>query len=90
MQNALLGNAMTKDNDIKHKELAFEFMLNALRLKEGFDPMTFFERTGLVLSTLQPGLQQAIDKNLLVQTPKKIKPTERGFDFLSDLQALFL
>ena len=93
MQNALLGqfgNAVTQDDDIKHKELAFEFMLNALRLKEGFDPMMFFERTGLALSALQLGLQQAIDKNLLIQTPKKIKPTERGFDFLSDLQELFL
>jgi oxygen-independent coproporphyrinogen-3 oxidase len=90
MQNALLGNAVTQDDDIKHKELAFEFMLNALRLKEGFDPMLFFERTGLALSALQPGLQQAIEKNLLIQTPKSIKPTERGFDFLSDLQELFL
>ena len=90
MQNALMGNAVTQDGDIKHKELAFEFMLNALRLKEGFDPVMFFERTGLAMSALQPGLQQAIDKNLLIQTPKSIKPTERGFDFLSDLQELFL
>jgi oxygen-independent coproporphyrinogen-3 oxidase len=90
MRNALLGNAVTQDDDIKHKELAFEFMLNALRLKEGFDPVMFFERTGLALSALQPGLSQAIEKNLLIQTPKSIKPTERGFDFLSDLQELFL
>ncbi len=90
MQNALAGNAVTQDEDIKRKELAFEFMLNALRLKEGFDPALFFERTGLALSTLQVGLSQAIEKNLLIQTPKSIKPTERGFDFLSDLQALFL
>ena len=90
MQNALLGNAVTQDDDIKHKELAFEFMLNALRLKEGFDPVLFFERTGLASSALQPGLNQAIEKNLLIQTPKSIKPTERGFDFLSDLQELFL
>jgi putative oxygen-independent coproporphyrinogen III oxidase len=90
MQNAHLGNAVAQDDDIKHKELAFEFMLNALRLKEGFDPVMFFERTGMALSALQPGLQQAIEKNLLIQTSKSIKPTERGFDFLSDLQELFL
>jgi oxygen-independent coproporphyrinogen-3 oxidase len=90
MQNAILGNAVTQDEDIKHKELAFEFMLNALRLKDGFDPALFFERTGLALSALQSGLQQAIEKNLLIQNPKSIKPTERGFDFLSDLQELFL
>ena len=90
MQQALLGNAVTQDADIKHKELAFEFMLNALRLKEGFDPAQFFERTGLALTSIQGSLSEAVNKNLLVQTPKSIKPTERGFDFLSDLQELFL
>ena len=90
MQNASAGSAVAQDEDIKHKELAFEFMLNALRLKEGFDPALFFERTGLPLSTIQAGLSLSIEKNLLIQTPKSIKPTERGFDFLSDLQELFL
>lgn len=90
MQHALLGDAVALDNDIKHKELGFEFMLNALRLKDGFEPEVFFERTGLTLSSIQPAITQAIAKNLLVQTPKSIKPTERGFDFLSDLQELFL
>ncbi len=90
MQNALAGHAVTQDEDIKHKELAFEFMLNALRLKEGFDSALFFERTGLTLSSIQANLSLAVSKNLLIQTPKSIKPTERGFDFLSDLQELFL
>ena len=90
MQNALAGHAVTQDEDIKHKELAFEFMLNALRLKEGFDSALFFERTGLSLASLQAGLSLAVSKNLLIQTPKSIKPTERGFDFLSDLQEMFL
>ena len=90
MQNALAGNAVSQDEDIKHKELAFEFMLNALRLKEGFDPVLFFERTGLSLASLQVSLSLAVSKDLLIQTPKSIKPTERGFDFLSDLQEIFL
>lgn len=90
MQNALAGCAVTQDDEIKRKELAFEFMLNALRLKEGFDQTLFFERTGLALSTIQAGLSLAVEKNFLIQTPKSIKPTERGFDFLSDLQTLFL
>ena len=90
MQNALAGNAVSQDEDIKHKELAFEFMLNALRLKEGFDPVLFFERTGLSLASLQASLSLAVSKDLLIQTPKSIKPTERGFDFLSDLQEIFL
>ena len=90
MQKALSGNAVAQDDDIKHKELAFEFMLNALRLKDGFDTSLFYERTGLLLSSIQPALTLAVDKKLLIQTPKSIKPTERGFDFLSDLQEMFL
>ncbi|HMS26683.1 MAG TPA: radical SAM family heme chaperone HemW [Burkholderiaceae bacterium] len=90
MQKSLGGNAVAQEVDIKHKELAFEFMLNALRLKDGFDSDLFFQRTGLALSSIQADLTQAIDENLLIQTPKRIKPTERGFDFLSDLQELFL
>ena len=90
IQKALSGNAAAQDEDIKHKELAFEFMLNALRLKDGFDTSLFYERTGLLLSSIQPALTLAVDKKLLIQTPKSIKPTERGFDFLSDLQEMFL
>ena len=90
MQKAMSGNAVAQDDDIKHKELAFEFMLNALRLKDGFDTSLFYERTGLLLSSIQPALTLAVDKKLLIQTPKSIKPTERGFDFLSDLQEMFL
>ncbi|MBP8874557.1 MAG: oxygen-independent coproporphyrinogen III oxidase-like protein [Polaromonas sp.] len=90
MQKALSGNAVAQDDDIKHKELAFEFMLNALRLKNGFDTSLFYERTSLLLSSIQPALTLAVDKKLLIQTPKSIKPTERGFDFLSDLQEMFL
>ena len=90
MQKALSGNAVAQDDDIKHKELAFEFMLNALRLKNGFDTSLFYERTSLLLSSIQPALTLSVDKKLLIQTPKSIKPTERGFDFLSDLQEMFL
>ncbi|MBK7502391.1 MAG: radical SAM family heme chaperone HemW [Polaromonas sp.] len=87
---ALTGNAVAQEEEIKHKEIAFEFMLNALRLKDGFDSNLFHERTGLAISSIQSALTQAIEKDLLIQTPKSIKPTERGFDFLSDLQEIFL
>ncbi len=90
MQKAMGGDVMAQEECIQHKELAFEFMLNALRLKDGFEPNLFYERTGLLLSTIQPGLTQAVAKDFLIQTHKSIKPTARGFDFLSDLQEMFL
>lgn len=71
-------------------ELGFEFMLNALRLMEGFPISLFQSRTGLDISCLQPGLNQAIKKQLLTMDNDKIKPTPLGNRFLNDLMALFL
>ena len=71
-------------------ELPFEFMLNATRLKEGFELARFSERTGLPRSALQAALAQAEAKGLIARDFVRAWPTERGFDFLNDLQALFL
>jgi len=65
-------------------------MLNALRLREGFPLALFSERTGLPLSRIMPALQQAEAKGWIERDPAQLRPTERGFDFLSDLQELFL
>jgi putative oxygen-independent coproporphyrinogen III oxidase len=91
MTAAMQGNCVTVDDDIKHKELPFEFMLNALRLKDGVSLDYFLERTGLSANAIKNGLQAARDKGLMsADDPKKLQATERGFDFLSDLQELFL
>ena len=91
MDAAIKGAAITVDEDIKHKELPFEFMLNALRLKDGVSLDYFLERTGLSVNAIKNGLQAARDKGLMTQDDlKKLQATERGFDFLSDLQELFL
>ena len=71
-------------------DLLFEFMLNALRLKHGFDTSLFRDNTGLSLNLLLPGLEQARDKGLIEFDSVKIVPTELGFCHLNDLQALFL
>jgi oxygen-independent coproporphyrinogen-3 oxidase len=65
-------------------------MLNALRLKEGFALQDFTARTGLPLSAIEKPLEEAEAKGLIARDFARVKPTERGFDFLSDLQALFL
>jgi putative oxygen-independent coproporphyrinogen III oxidase len=71
-------------------ELPFEFMLNALRLVEGFSPALYRERTGLPLETVLPGVQQAVAKGLLSADVSCWRPSAKGLDFLNDLQALFL
>ena len=90
MERALAGDAVVSADEVKRAELPFEFMLNALRLREGFELQRFMERTGLPLSSIEPALRQALEKGLIERDATSVWPTERGFDFLSDLQALFL
>jgi putative oxygen-independent coproporphyrinogen III oxidase len=90
MDNALAGQPVSQDGEVSRADLPFEFMLNALRLRDGFAPAQFTERTGLALSAIEQPLQQAERKGLIERDLAWIQPTERGFDFLSDLQALFL
>jgi putative oxygen-independent coproporphyrinogen III oxidase len=84
------ANKVSNENEVARKELPFEFMLNALRLKEGVTLTQFLERTGLPPSSIATALETARSRGLLTADPVRIQPTERGFDFLSDLQQLFL
>jgi oxygen-independent coproporphyrinogen-3 oxidase len=90
MSQAFAGAAVAKEEEVSRAALGFEFMLNALRLKDGFPANLYCQRTGLPLSTIEPALDQAKQRGLLVQDWEKIIPTERGFDFLNDLLELFL
>lgn len=81
---------MASVQEVPRADLPFEFMLNSLRLLDGFSLSDFTARTGLPLSALEPGLSQALAKGLLAREGERVWPTERGLDFLSDLQSLFL
>lgn len=91
MQAAEQNQTISQEHEIKRADLPFEYMLNALRLRHGFNLADFQARTGLPLSSIQPGLGKALEKKLIIQSDDgHITATERGFDFLSDLQSLFL
>jgi oxygen-independent coproporphyrinogen-3 oxidase len=90
MAQALAGQAISNDEEVTRKALPFEFMLNALRLRDGFELMRFTERTGLPLSAIAQPLAEAERQGLIARDAARVWPTSRGFDFLSDLQALFL
>jgi len=90
MEGALAGQALASDEEVARADLPFEFMLNALRLREGFALAQFAERTGLPLTAIAQPLQEAERRGLLERDLSHVRPTTRGFDFLSDLQALFL
>nr|WP_297357764.1 radical SAM family heme chaperone HemW [uncultured Caldimonas sp.] len=90
MESALAGRPVAQEDEVARDDLPFEFMLNALRLKEGFELARFTERTGLPLSAIEAGLEAAESRGFIVRDWQRVRPTARGFDFLSDLQALFL
>ena len=98
MQHALAGNAVSNQTEVSRVDLAFEFMLGALRLAGGFELARFTERTGLPVSTVMPTLEAAQQRGLLTLEQggaaaglvARVRPTVRGYDFLSDLQSMFL
>jgi len=90
MERAALGQPLAQEQEVSRAELPFEFMLNALRLPEGFALQSFNDRTGLPPSALQEALAQGRARGWLEADLQQIRPTARGFDFLNDLQALFL
>ncbi|MGS5085529.1 radical SAM family heme chaperone HemW [Hydrogenophaga sp. A37] len=90
MDKARGGDAVVSVEEVARRDLPFEYMLNALRLREGFNLADFSARTGLPLSAMGEALREGLQKGWLVQEGSWVTPTERGFDFLSDLQSLFL
>ncbi|WP_409266057.1 radical SAM family heme chaperone HemW [Massilia sp. BHUDP2] len=90
IEAARRGNPVQEEHEIARGDMGFEFMLNALRLVDGFDPNLFAERTGMSISAIAKALNEAEGKGLLYRDHKLIKPTELGQRFLNDLQEMFL
>ena len=90
MEAAGKGNAVAEEHELARADLGFEFMLNALRLTEGFDPNLFGERTGLPINAIEKALNEAEAKGLVYRDFRVIRPTELGQRFLNDLQEMFL
>jgi putative oxygen-independent coproporphyrinogen III oxidase len=78
------------EQSLSTEDVAFEFMLNALRLTEGFPTALFTERTGLPLTTLAPALAQASARGLIEHDDATIRTTPLGRRFLNDLITVFL
>ena len=90
MEHALAGTPVQLENIITPAERAFEFMMNALRLTQGFDISLFTERTGLPITVIQQPLDVAEKQGLITRDHIHIMPTALGQRFLNDLLGLFL
>jgi oxygen-independent coproporphyrinogen-3 oxidase len=90
LKHASMGDFIAESHEVGRNDLPFEFMLNALRLTEGVSSNSFFETTGLSLSSIEQELNEAERRGLLVRDHSKLRPTDLGLRFLSDLQSLFV
>lgn len=95
LEHAIKGEAIDQEWSIPKDELAFEFMMNALRLVDGFELDLFEQRTGLSPIVISHKLKKAQEKGLIEQkrSPENrilIKPTLLGQRFLNELLQLFL
>ena len=80
-----------KKSTIKNIEnVAFEFMLNGLRLKQGINTNLFESRTGKSIEIIGPQIDEAINLGLLTKKDQLIQPSKKGFNFLNNLQEIFL
>ncbi|MER1968191.1 radical SAM family heme chaperone HemW [Castellaniella sp. GW247-6E4] len=84
------GSHVAEERVLRAGDLGFEFMLNALRLKDGVEGGLFIERTGLSLLSILPAMRRAAERGLLEPGLERIRATPLGWRFLNDLQMEFL
>ncbi len=84
------GCAIQGARSLTEADRILEFMMNLLRLRDGFDMTLFTERTGLPPSSLDPALATALSKSLLETRTDRISATPLGRRFLNDLLGLFV
>ena len=80
---------------IQNEDLGLEFLMNALRLQQGFDLNSFEQRTGYPLTTIAAGIDIAIKKGLLEKYlledgSEQIKTSAKGSLFLNEILGLFM
>ncbi len=90
MEQVQQGVPVQTEQTLSRDDLCFEFMMNALRLNEGFAASLFSERTSLPLMLINRELAQAEQRGLLRRDLQRIVPTELGRRFLNDLLEIFL
>lgn len=78
------------EHEVQAKDRVFEFMMNALRLSDGFQPEIFQARTGLSITVVQQQLKKAEHSGLISWDHQRIIPTMRGRRFLNELLQIFL
>lgn len=90
LAKAPVGEPLQDEHSVPPSDLPFEFMMNALRLNQGFDVSLFEARTAQPLIAVEAILRGAEEEGLIAREPGRIAPTKRGQRFLNRLLEMFL
>ena len=90
LETAGSEHCIDDQRNLTEAEMVFEFALNQLRLKQGFELDEFETRCGLPRSHILPLLQQAASDGLLLLDGSHVQHTDKGWRFLNDLLERFL
>lgn len=90
LDKAISDKRISGEKILTSNDAAFEFMMNALRLNDGFETEIFQHHVGLPISSVEKALKQAEEKNLIHWELKRIRPTETGRQYLNTLLELFM
>jgi putative oxygen-independent coproporphyrinogen III oxidase len=90
METAGTAKSIQDERVLTRKDVGLEFMMNALRLNEGFEPAMFSAHTGQQLVLVESALSKAEEAGLIERNIKRIRPTEKGQQFLDDLLTMFI
>ncbi len=90
LENVAAGRPLQEESQVEAAALPFEFLMNALRLADGFPPSLYEARTAQPLAAILPELKRAEADGLLAVGPERIAPTLKGRRFLNQLLERFL
>jgi oxygen-independent coproporphyrinogen-3 oxidase len=90
LQSAGSKEALAGESVLEEADLKLEFMMNALRLRDGFSPALFQGRTGLSFTSVESLIREGVERGLIENRGTGIAATPRGYRFLDDLVSLFM
>lgn len=90
MKSVAMNQHIQVNNVVEHNDLPFEFMMNALRLVDGFNLTLFNQATGLPISMVLSKITQLQQQDLVVIQGNHLKPTNQGMDYLNNMLEIFL
>lgn len=85
-----LDQSELSNYQLSQQDAVIEFMMNAMRLKQGFTTSLFTERTGLAVNRIEKQLLKAEQLGFIQWDVKKVQPSEKGYRFLNELLQLFM